>query len=379
MGRSRCALLAIFLDIYVVILLLITSPVCESNTVFSPTSEKHGVAFFMFGDSYLDAGNNNYLNTTTLAQANFWPYGETYFKFPTGRFSDGRLISDFLAEYANLPLIPPFLQPGFRHYYDGVNFASSGAGALVETFQGSVIDLKTQLRNYKEVEAWLRKKLGSVGAELALSKAVYLVSIGTNDYLSLALNNSTILYTYSSQSQYVGMVIGNLTAVIKDIYDIGGRKFGFINLPELGCLPGVRIVKEETKGKCFEEASSITNLHNEALSKLLNKLSKQSKGFKYSLYDFNTNIRKRMILPSHYGFKEGKSACCGTGEFRGVFSCGGKRIVKEYQLCENPSDHVFWDSFHLTEMVHKQFADEMWTGPQTSLGPYTMKDLFQAH
>lgn len=43
-----------------------------------------------------------------------------------------------VAGYANLSLIPPFLQPGFRHYYDGVNFASSGAGALVETFQGSV-------------------------------------------------------------------------------------------------------------------------------------------------------------------------------------------------------------------------------------------------
>lgn len=42
------------------------------------------------------------------------------------------------AEYANLPLIPPFLQPGFHNYYDGVNFASAGAGALVETFQGSV-------------------------------------------------------------------------------------------------------------------------------------------------------------------------------------------------------------------------------------------------
>lgn len=42
------------------------------------------------------------------------------------------------AEYANLPLIPPFLQPGFHNYYDGVNFASAGAGVLVETFQGSV-------------------------------------------------------------------------------------------------------------------------------------------------------------------------------------------------------------------------------------------------
>ncbi|XP_028773914.1 GDSL esterase/lipase 5, partial [Neltuma alba] len=95
-------------------------------------------AFFIFGDSLLDAGNNNYINTTALDQANFWPYGETYFNFPTGRFSDGRLISDFIAEYANLPLIAPFLQPGNRNYHNGVNFASAGAGALLQTFEGSV-------------------------------------------------------------------------------------------------------------------------------------------------------------------------------------------------------------------------------------------------
>ena len=59
---------------------------------------KHVVAFFIFGDSFLDAGNNNYINTTTLDQANFWPYGETYFEFPTGRFSDGRLVPDFIGE-----------------------------------------------------------------------------------------------------------------------------------------------------------------------------------------------------------------------------------------------------------------------------------------
>ncbi|KAI4381022.1 hypothetical protein MLD38_007140 [Melastoma candidum] len=100
-------------------------------------------SLFIFGDSFLDAGNNNYINTTTLDQANFWPYGETFFCFPTGRFSDGRLPSDFIAEFAGLPLILPYLQPGAHEWRFGANFASAGAGALVGTFQGSVIDLET--------------------------------------------------------------------------------------------------------------------------------------------------------------------------------------------------------------------------------------------
>ena len=58
--------------------------------------QKH-VAFFVFGDSLFDAGNNKYINTTDQ-RANFWPYGETFFGHPTGRFSDGRLIPDFIGK-----------------------------------------------------------------------------------------------------------------------------------------------------------------------------------------------------------------------------------------------------------------------------------------
>lgn len=46
----------------------------------------------------------------------------------------------FAAEYAELPLIPPYLHPGYHdhQYIYGVNFASSGAGALAETSPGLV-------------------------------------------------------------------------------------------------------------------------------------------------------------------------------------------------------------------------------------------------
>ncbi|GKE79850.1 GDSL esterase/lipase 1-like protein, partial [Tanacetum coccineum] len=96
------------------------------------------VAVFVFGDSLFDPGNNNYINTTTAFQANFTPYGESYFYPPTGRFSNGRLIPDFIAEYARLPLIPPYLKPGNKEFTYGANFASAGAGALIGTRAGFV-------------------------------------------------------------------------------------------------------------------------------------------------------------------------------------------------------------------------------------------------
>ncbi|EEF29142.1 GDSL esterase/lipase 5 [Ricinus communis] len=337
------------------------------------------VPFFIFGDSFSDAGNNNYINTTTLDQANFWPYGETYFNFPTGRFSDGRLMPDFIAEYANLPLIPPFLQPGIDQFFLGVNFASAGAGALVETFKGDVIDLKTQLSNYKKVENWLRHKLGYNEAKMTISRAVYLFSIGSNDYMSPFLTNSTATLKSNSNSKYVGMVIGNLTTVIKEIYKIGGRKFAFVNLPALGCLPAIRIIKPDSNGRCLEETSLLAALHNKALSKLLFVMERKLQGFKYSLFNLRSSLQQRMKHPSKFGFKQGNTACCGTGKFRGVYSCGGKRPVKEFELCENPNEYVFWDSFHLTERAYKQLADEMWSGLNGSkiVGPSNLKQLFQ--
>lgn len=49
----------------------------------------------VFGDSSVDSGNNNALHTTM--KSNFLPYGKDFFHSrPTGRFSNGRLATDFV-------------------------------------------------------------------------------------------------------------------------------------------------------------------------------------------------------------------------------------------------------------------------------------------
>ncbi|KAL3568461.1 hypothetical protein D5086_031112 [Populus alba] len=185
MGRSRSNILCFLV-------------LCASFLVpASCHSYSHG-ALFIFGDSFYDAGNNIYLNTN-IPKLNIFPYGETYFKHPTGRASDGRLIPDFISEFAKLPLIPLYLQPGNHHFTDGVNFASGGAGALVETNQGLIMDLKTQLSNFKNMEKQLRQKLGASEVKTLLSTAVYIFSIGTNDYMVPFTSNSTVLQSYSKK------------------------------------------------------------------------------------------------------------------------------------------------------------------------------------
>ncbi|XP_015901887.1 GDSL esterase/lipase 1-like [Ziziphus jujuba] len=337
---------------------------------------KKQAALFIFGDSQFDAGNNNYINTT-IGKANYWPYGETFFHYPTGRFCDGRLVPDFIAQYAKLPFIPPYLLPHNKLFINGVNLASAGAGALVETRKGSVIDLQTQLGYFKNISRVLREKLGDTEAEALLSKAVYLFSVGGNDYLFPFQTNSSVLYTYSVE-QFVGQVIGNITQVIKEIYEVGGRKFGFPSLWPLGCAPVSRTGVPEGENKCFEPVTPYVDLHNIEISKVLQKLHSDLKGFKYSIPEFHTLMGDIINHPSKYGFKEGQVACCGSGPYRGIWSCGGRRGVTEYYLCDNVSEYVFFDSSHPTERAYEILAQLAWSGEPNVTGSYNLKALFES-
>jgi len=54
-------------------------------------------ALFIFGDSTVDSGNNNYIDTIPENKADYKPYGQNgVFDKPSGRFSNGRVITDFI-------------------------------------------------------------------------------------------------------------------------------------------------------------------------------------------------------------------------------------------------------------------------------------------
>ncbi|XP_006303510.2 GDSL esterase/lipase 2 [Capsella rubella] len=358
------------------IAILIGSINCRDNNNNLVTNQS---ALFVFGDSVFDAGNNNYIDTLPSFRSNYWPYGLTTFKFPTGRVSDGRSIPDFIAEYAWLPLIPPYLQPnnGNNQFTYGVSFASAGAGALVGTFPGMVIDLRTQLNNFKKVEKSLRSKLGEAEGKRVISRAVYLFHIGVNDYQYPFSTNSSVFQS-NPRDIYVDFVVGNTTAVIKEVYKLGGRKFGFLNMGAYDCAPASLIIDQTKIGSCFEPVTQLINLHNEKLQNSLRRLERELTGFKYALHDYHTSLSERINNPSKYGFKEGKKACCGTGPLRGINTCGGRMGVSQgYELCENVTNYLFFDHFHLTEKAHRQIAELIWSGETNVTKPYNLKTLFE--
>nr|XP_024395505.1 GDSL esterase/lipase At1g71250-like [Physcomitrium patens] len=102
-------------------------------------------AMFILGDSLVDVGNNNYV--LTLAKANYPPNGLDFPQGPSGRFCNGRTVSDCLVQYMGLPFPPAYLDPTAKGpvILQGLNYASVAAGILDSTGYNYVSQLMSSL------------------------------------------------------------------------------------------------------------------------------------------------------------------------------------------------------------------------------------------
>ncbi|GJU01421.1 GDSL esterase/lipase 1-like protein [Tanacetum coccineum] len=175
---------------------------------------------------------------------------------PTGCLSSQQAAALFVfgdscfdpAEYASLPFIPAYLEPN-NDFTHGANFASAGAGALIDSHAGFAVGLQTQLRYFGDLVNHYRQNLGDIKSRQLLSDAVYLLSCGGNDYQSP-------YYPYT-QEQYVDIVIGNMTNFIKGIYEKGGRKFGIVTVPHMNeTFPWGRMKNPIVPGDLDDEEST---------------------------------------------------------------------------------------------------------------------------
>lgn len=80
------------------------------------------------------------------------------------------------------------------------------------------------------------------------------------------------------------------------------------------------------------------------------------------------------------GLKEGKAACCGSGAYRGLLTCGTVNTSsgeRDYELCSNPGENVWFDGGHTTDAANRLFAELFWIGSTNITQPYNVKQLFE--
>ncbi|XP_026451208.1 GDSL esterase/lipase At2g04570-like [Papaver somniferum] len=143
-------------------------------------------AIIVFGDSTVDAGNNNH--RLTIVKSNYMPYGKDFEGGkPTRRWSNGRLFTDFISDALGIKKsIPAYLDLNFgiQDFATAVTFASGGTGydSLTTTLVNA-IPLWKQLEFFKEYREKLTKFQGKEKTAETIHEALYILSVGTNGFM----------------------------------------------------------------------------------------------------------------------------------------------------------------------------------------------------
>ncbi|KAL7156189.1 hypothetical protein ABFS83_03G126600 [Erythranthe nasuta] len=325
-------------------------------------------AMFVFGDSLIDNGNNNDL--PSFAKANYFPYGIDFKGGPTGRFSNGYTMVDTIAELLGLPLLPAFSEASGEQMRYGVNYASAAAGILDNTGRNFVsrIPFNQQIKNFENTLDQITDSLGAPDVAQALSKCIFFVGMGSNDYLNNYLMPNYDTKNQYNPQQYADLLVQQYSQQLTRLYNLGARKFVIAGLGLMGCIPS--ILAQSNNGVCSQEVNQLITPFNANTKMMINNLSTNLPGAKFSYIDVRNLFQDLLANARSYGFSVVNRGCCGIGRNRGQITCLPFQVP-----CPDRNRYIFWDAFHPTEAVNVLFGRRAFSGNKDEVYPFNVQEL----
>ncbi|ESQ40266.1 hypothetical protein EUTSA_v10013966mg [Eutrema salsugineum] len=286
---------------------------------------------FVFGDSYADTGN------IKKSHAVSWrvPYGITFPGKPSGRFSDGRVSTDFLARLMRIKSPIPYLwkdYAGNKRLRYGMNFAYGGTGVF--NTQSSSPNMTIQINLFEHL-------LGDdLYSPSDLSSSLALVSVAGNDYS----NYLTLSRSIAELPAFIKQVVDQTEVNLRRIHAFGVEKIAVPSLQPLGCLP----LYASLQG-CNDTFNALVNYHNTLLQQVVAKLNNETNHSTFIIFDFyNAFLTIFKTKGENSGgsrrFETPLKPCC-EGSCAHVDDKGEKK----YRLCDDPKSAFFWDGLHPTQ------------------------------
>ncbi|CAH2043719.1 unnamed protein product [Thlaspi arvense] len=229
----------------------------------------------------------------------------------------------------------PFLQP--NDILTGVSFASGGSGLdpMTARIQG-VIWVPDQLKDFQAYIAQLNSITGDEERTRSIiSNAVYVISAGNND-IAITYFSNPVRNTRYTVFSYTNMMVSWTESFMKELYNMGARKFAVMGTLPLGCLPGASNV---LGGVCLEPANAVARLFNRKLATEVNNLNSMLPGSRSIYIDMYSPLLELVKNPLRYGFTSPTRPCC----------CSPAAPIP----CLDASRHVFWDIGHPTQKAYQ--------------------------
>jgi cholinesterase len=283
----------------------------------SPSQAATFSQLYVFGDSLSDPGNVFNLSGSTQPPA---PY-------VNGRFSNGLVWSEYLAQGLNLAPIPVTAVP----FVGGPQFAPQGINVA---FAGALTDRIDPVPGLGQAsDNVLVVGLPGLAGELAAfaqfnaiapaqPDALYTLWFGANDYLGGGRTSPAI-------------PIDRIGSAITTLYGQGARNFLIPNLPDLGLLPINLGNPTQAAG-----LSALTQAHNNGLTVLLPSLLSQLPGSQITLLDVNQLFRDVTTNPTAFGFTNIQTPC----------------FASATAVANNCAGDLFADTLHPTTAAHQLIA-----------------------
>ncbi|KAL7586713.1 hypothetical protein Lser_V15G36490 [Lactuca serriola] len=321
-----------------IVFFFLLSSISDARFVVSKSTKvrnhkRQKLKLFVFGDSYADTGN------WPKSYGGAWgkPYGITFPGAPSGRFSDGRVLTDYIA--AILGTKSPITYRGWKSGEKksmkyGMNFAYGGTG-IFNTFVNQP-NMTTQIDYFQHLVQQTHQDLHINSSTIAL------LSVAGNDYATYFTSNHTL----KELPGLTKSIINQLVLNAKRIHELGVEKIVITTLQPLGCLP--QFTSSESYQNCSNNANSIAKFHNQLLMESVKKLNNESD-------DHNTS--PFVILDVYQAFLSALNLSAGGSKLlrpccQGVtkeYLCGNVEKdtgIMKYNVCGNVSDSFFWDMIH---------------------------------
>ena len=272
---------------------------------------------YAFGDSLSDAGN---ISLATLGQV---PDRSIY---SDGRFINGNVWVQDLAQNLHLPAVKPSLAGGTDYAYGG---AETGATSV---HAANPSDLPTQLA------------LFDAQVPHPSPAALYTVWAGSNDVLDIA--NST--QTAAQQAASVQQAVTNEVGFIDGLIAHGAENLVVMNVPDLGVTP-----YEKARPASDAESSALAKTYNAELGAALQQIVASGAA---SIDYVNTFGLLDLAVsdPAAFGLTNVTQPVW-TGNLT-----GGNGALTATGAAQN--GHLFFDDLHPTAAGHALLADAVTQG-----------------
>lgn len=301
----------------------------------------------VFGDSMSD--NGNIFSLTTLAHKTIplipiIPKDPPYYQ---GRFSNGPVWVDNLAQAMNVPEL---------------NYAYGGSWAEPILDSGMIIPfgLGMQVNFY----------LVSAALDFNKEQHLYVIWSGGNDYVG---GRSDPEYATSN-------TVASIKAQIEWLIYYGAKNILVMNLPDLGTIPEVTANGSDATAI----ATRVSQLHNQKLADMIAKEKGANTDVKIVLADITRYFNDIIASPEKYGLKNVSEGCYKGGywlrankltanskEIQAakkanidilnspslrIANATAQSVIAGEQACSNPDEYMFWDHIHPTRVMHRMLA-----------------------